>query len=94
MYEKCFLYDACNHKDCGKFCVRKYKMDMLYSNSLLTDAQKVHITLKVDEDGTDLEEFKQLAEIEKDIVTLCKMEITYISIQLTAVMVRLLGVFV
>ena len=68
MHKKCFLYDTCNHKDCDKFCVRKYKMDMLYSNSLLTDVQKVHITLKVDEDGTDLEEFKQLAEIEKDIV--------------------------
>jgi DNA replication protein DnaC len=68
MDNKCFLYDICNHKDCGKFCVRKYKMDMLYSNALLTDAQKVHITLKVDEDGTDLEEFKQLAEIEKDIL--------------------------
>lgn len=68
MNHNCFLYNNCNHKDCDKFCVRRYKMDMLYANSLLSDTQKVHVTLKVDEDGTDLEEFKQLAEIEKDIV--------------------------
>ena len=66
---KCFLYDNCNHKDCEKeFCLRKYKMDSLYSAALMTESQKKHITLMVDEDGTDLEQFKQLAAIEQDIV--------------------------
>lgn len=67
---KCFLYDVCNHKDCDKdFCLRKYKMDSLYSAALITDNQKKHITLRVDADGTDLEQFKQLAAIEQNIVS-------------------------
>ena len=66
---KCFLYDVCNHKDCDKdFCLRKYKMDSLYSAALMTDSQKRHIVLRVDQDNTDLEQFKQLAAIEQDIV--------------------------
>lgn len=66
---KCYLYDFCNHKDCeAEFCQRKYKMDSLYSAALMTESQKQHIILRVDQDGTDLEQFKQLAAIEQDIV--------------------------
>ena len=55
----CFLYDVCNHKDCDKdFCLRKYKMDSLYSAALMTDSQKKHITLRVDEDGSIRAEVK------------------------------------
>lgn len=65
---KCYLYDACNHKDCeSDFCIRKYKMDSLYSAALMSENQKQHIVLRVDEDGTDLEQFKQLASIEQNI---------------------------
>ena len=67
--QKCFLYDICSHKDCDNdFCLRKYKMDSLYSAALMTESQKQHIVLKVDQDGTDLEQFKALADIEKNIV--------------------------
>jgi DNA replication protein DnaC len=70
---KCFLFDVCNHKDCDKeFCIRKYKMDSLYSAALITDSQKQHISLKIDPDGTDLAEFQQLVEIEKNIETFIK----------------------
>lgn len=66
---KCYLYDNCNHKDCDKdFCLRKYKMDSLYSAALMTESQKQHVTLKIDQDGTDLEQFQQLAAIERDII--------------------------
>jgi DNA replication protein DnaC len=66
----CFLREVCNGKDCDKdFCLRKYKMDSLYSAALMTESQKKHITLRVDEDGTDLEQFKQLASIEQNILT-------------------------
>jgi DNA replication protein DnaC len=47
-------------------------MDSLYSAALLTESQKQHVTLRVDEDGTDLEQFKQLAEIEKNILKFVK----------------------
>jgi DNA replication protein DnaC len=43
-------------------------MDSLYSAALMTEVQKRRISLRVDEDGTDLEQFKQLAAIENDIV--------------------------
>ena len=66
---KCYMYDFCNHKDCdADFCQRKYKMDSLYSAALMSESQKQHIILRVDQDGTDLEQFKQLAAIEQDIV--------------------------
>lgn len=66
---KCYLASNCNGKDCDKdFCLRKYKMDSLYSAALMTESQKQHIVLRVDQDGTDLEQFKQLAAIEQDIV--------------------------
>lgn len=66
--QTCFLYPICNHKDCDKdFCMRKYKMSSLYSAAQMTEAQKAHITLKVDSDGTDIEQFKQLSAIEKNI---------------------------
>jgi DNA replication protein DnaC len=69
----CFLREVCNGKDCSKdFCLRKYKMDSLYSAALISDSQKKRITLRVDADGTDLEQFKQLAAIENDIVNFIK----------------------
>ena len=67
--QECYMYNNCNRKDCNNdFCLRKYKMDSLYSAALMSESQKQHITLRVDEDGTDLEQFKQLAEIEKNII--------------------------
>ena len=66
----CYMKAICNGKDCDKdFCLRKYKMDSLYSAALMSETQKQHIILRVDEDGTDLEQFKQLAEIEKNIIS-------------------------
>ena len=63
----CYLKASCNGKDCDTFCIRKYKMDSLYSAALMTESQKQHIALRVDADGTDLEQFKQLAGIEQNI---------------------------
>ena len=66
--QKCYMYDRCNRKDCeSDFCIRKYKMDSLYSAALMTENQKQHIALRVDAEGTDLDQFKQLAEIEQNI---------------------------
>ena len=51
----CFLYDKCNHKDCDKpFCLRKYKLDCLYNEALLSMSQRKHITLKVDGTAKDI----------------------------------------
>lgn len=69
MEKKCFLYERCNHVDCNSsFCRRRYLMERIYNNSLLSDKQREHINLKVDADMTDLEEFKRLANICENIV--------------------------
>lgn len=65
----CFLYSNCNHTDCGRdFCLRKYKMETLYKLALISDSQREHISLRIDDDGTDYLEFKTLAEIETNIL--------------------------
>lgn len=66
--EKCFLYNECNHIDCDKFCKRKYRLDYLYNNSLLSHTQRNRVTLYTDADGTDHAAFLQLASIEHDIL--------------------------
>lgn len=66
---KCWLADRCNHKNRdADFCLRKYKLDSLYGMSLLSEAQRARMTLFADDDGTDYEEFKELASIQENIV--------------------------
>lgn len=64
----CYLRHICNGKDCAAdFCLRKYKMDSLYTAALVPENKRKHITLHVDADGTDFEAFTQLAAIEANI---------------------------
>ena len=64
---KCFLYSTCNHIDCDKFCVKQYKLNYLYDEALITDTQRKHIDLRIDEDGTDEQEFETLFNISQNI---------------------------
>lgn len=64
----CFYFDKCNHKDCDKdFCTKKFKLDFLYDKSLLSEHQRKRIELKIDENGTDLEAFQYLSNVEANI---------------------------
>lgn len=63
----CFLYNKCNHIDCDKFCLRKYKLEFLYKEALLSDNQRQHKQLVIDSDGTDQIEFERLKIIEQNI---------------------------
>lgn len=66
---ECLYSSNCNKKDCDKdFCLRKYKLDCLYSEALISESQRKKFALRVDADGTDLDEFKRLANIEKNVV--------------------------
>ena len=66
MIENCPYKNKCNGIDCDKdFCMRKYRLDCLYDNSLLTDKQRQVGRLFTDKDGTDLHEFQRLADLEK-----------------------------
>ena len=68
MTELCIYKSNCNGRDCAKdFCMKKYRLDCLFSKSLLTATQQKPITLCIDSDGTDRAEFRLLAGIEKDI---------------------------
>lgn len=64
MTENCPYKERCNGVDCDKdFCMRKYRLDCLYDNSLLTPQLRRHKTLFTDEDGTDRQEFMKLANL-------------------------------
>lgn len=47
--------------------MRNYKLGYLYEAALISMEQRKHIELFTDADGTDLEEFKTLALIQKNI---------------------------
>lgn len=72
--KECFLYDSCKKYKLGKcnleddqFCIKLFKLDYLYQESLLTKAQREYVALRIDADGTDREEFIQLKNIENSI---------------------------
>lgn len=65
---QCFLYNRCNHIDCdSSFCLKKFKLDYLYEEALFSDFQKNYISLYIDEDKTDLEQFNRLKIIQDNI---------------------------
>lgn len=65
---ECFLYNNCNHRHCNdSYCLRKDRVGTLLKMSLLPEKHWVRMSLITDFDGTDLEEFKRLFNIEKNI---------------------------
>ena len=69
---QCFLYNVCNHKDCNKICERKLKLSYLFSTAEIPENLWSQRTLYVDQDGTDLEEFRHLTQIGSKIVSFVK----------------------
>ena len=75
--DQCWLKDICKkylnpEKDCecrnqNVFCLKLFKLDQLYTLSLLTEKQRARIPLYVDADGTDMEMFYYLSNIENEI---------------------------
>lgn len=70
----CFLYDNCKKFSKGNcklednsFCIKLFKLDYLYKESLLTEKQRNYIPLRTDADGTDKIEFSHLKNIENNI---------------------------
>ena len=72
----CWLRDSCkkfnrDNYECDKndiFCIKLFKVNALYNNSLLSDKQRIKINLYPDANGTDLETFKLLKSIEEHII--------------------------
>ena len=69
MIQNCPYKSKCNGIDCDKdFCMKKYRLDTLYNNSLILESDREIKQLYIDADGTDLTQFQQLAQLETTIV--------------------------
>ena len=74
---KCWLKDTCKKyndvsKECdcrsdNVFCMKLFKLDVLYNKSLLTENQRKRVKFVLDANKADREEYIQLQEIEKNI---------------------------
>lgn len=68
--KNCWLKGNCKqlHCDDPNGCMILYKLDYLYNEANVPLKMRENIVLKVDADGTDLEEFKQLKQIQDNII--------------------------
>lgn len=55
--------------DDNDFCIKLFKIDALYNLSLISDQQRKYVSLRIDANGTDREEFVQLKDLETNIVS-------------------------
>lgn len=70
----CFVQNQCKKFCSGKcdpntnyFCIKLFKLDYLYEQSLLSNLQRKHVPLRPDEDGTDRDVFEYLSLVQKNI---------------------------
>lgn len=72
MNENCYFKAHCKkykNDQCDEsFCIKLFKIDKLLDKSLLSERQKSHKALYIDADGTDEAAFKQLKDIENNIL--------------------------
>lgn len=70
--DECFVSGRCAKYQRGqcneKFCVKLFKQNELYNLGLFSDTQRKHLNLRIDNDGTDREQFGILKSIEDNIV--------------------------
>ena len=68
----CYVQDKCKkyiNNGCTElFCVRLYKIDELYNQSLLTMEQRKPIKLRLDENRVDEQAYLQLQEYQRNII--------------------------
>ena len=70
----CFVKSECQKYLQGKckdnsFCVKLFKLEQLYNLGLFSDVQRKHLDLRIDNDGTDRQQFEMLKNIEDNIVS-------------------------
>lgn len=51
----------------GVFCLKQFKLSSLYDEAFITDKQRKHVNLRIDNDGTDREQFLYLTSVETNI---------------------------
>ena len=63
----CWLYNNCNHIDCNRFCLRKFKLSKMYDAALIPEKLRSRISLRYDYDGTDRDKFITLKSFTDNI---------------------------
>lgn len=70
----CYLFDTCKkykndkcYMDEDTFCVKLFKLNYLYDESLMSLKQRTYTPLHIDADGTDRDAFLKLKDIENSI---------------------------
>ena len=62
--QDCWMKERCKKYKNGlcedSFCIKKFKMEHLYKEALLTDKHKVFVPLRLDADGSDRDAFMTL----------------------------------
>lgn len=67
---ECWLKDNCKQLHCNDTngCLILYKLNYLYDQAYISEKQRKYLALRIDADGTDLEEFKKLKNIQDNIL--------------------------
>ena len=65
--ETCIYKTKCSQDCQNEFCVKQFKLDKLFDNALISLKQRQHVTFVLDKNECDLENFKYLSTIEKNI---------------------------
>lgn len=68
--DKCWKYIKNPNAECrysNSYCPKLFRMNYLFDEALLSKKQRQYLALRIDEDGTDREEFKRLQLIEQNI---------------------------
>lgn len=72
MTNQCYLNYSCGKYNRGgctypEFCVKLFKINSLFDAGLFSETQRKHLNLRIDNNGTDREQFSQLKQIEDNI---------------------------
>lgn len=66
--KNCWLTENCSRVDCDGFCLRRFKLDYLYNQSLLSVSQRKRVNFVLDKDESDKENFEYLSYIDANIL--------------------------
>lgn len=70
--DTCFVKNKCAKFNRGDvveslFCIKQFKLSSLYDEALISEKQRKHIDLRIDNDGTDRDQFIYLNSVETNI---------------------------
>ena len=66
--KNCWLLDECTHVDCDGFCLKRYKLNFLYDEALVSLVQRRRVDFILDSDESDKENFEYLSSIDRNIL--------------------------